>query len=110
MFKALHLKRLQTKRGKFKAIQGQTKPTEHEEFVGFFPPCCGVHFAEDPGPTCMHYYMLIYYTQLFWVFENHVIGRCQGLFPPILSSAEKSPGNEVGGGGVGNLGFKYIKH
>ena len=43
----------------------------------------------------MYYYMLIYYTQLFWVFENHVIGRCQGLFPPILSSAEKSPGNEV---------------
>ena len=43
----------------------------------------------------MHYYMLIYYTQLFWVFENHVTGRCQGLFPPILSSAEKSPGNEV---------------
>ena len=24
-----------------------------------------------------------------------MIGRCQGLFPPFLSSAEKSPGNEV---------------
>ena len=28
-------------------------------------------------------------------FTNHVIDRCQGLFPPFLSSAEKSPGNEV---------------
>ena len=36
MFKALHLKKLQTKRRKFKAIQGQTKPTEHEQFVGSF--------------------------------------------------------------------------
>ena len=42
------------------------------------------------------FYMLIYYTQRFWVFENNVIGRCQGLFPPMPSSAEKSPGNEVG--------------
>ena len=45
--------------------------------------------------VCIRYYMLIYCIQLFWVLENHVIGRCQGLFPPILSSAEKSPGNEV---------------
>ena len=27
---------------------------------------------------------------------NHLIGRCQGLFPPMPSSAEKSPWNEVG--------------
>ena len=27
--------------------------------------------------------------------------RCQGLFPPFLSSAEKSPGNEVAQGGAG---------
>ena len=37
----------------------------------------------------------IYYTQLFWVFENHVICQCQGLFPRAFSSAEKSPGREV---------------
>ena len=39
--------------------------------------------------------MLYYYTQLFWVFENHVISRCQGLFLPAFSLAKKSPGNEV---------------
>ena len=53
--------------------------------------------------------MLIYYTQLFWVFENHVTSRCQGLFPPILSSAEKSPGNEVGDFRKTTKGSKQVR-
>ena len=37
-----------------------------------------------------------YYTQFSWVFKNHVISQCEGLFQPAFSLAEKSPENKVG--------------
>ena len=39
--------------------------------------------------------MLFYCNQLIWVFENHLISRCQRLFQPAFYSAEKNPWNEV---------------
>ena len=35
------------------------------------------------------------WSLIIQTFFNFSSGRCQDLFPPILSSAEKSPGNEV---------------
>ena len=35
-----------------------------------------------------NYLKEIYYTPLFWVFENHLISRCQG-FPARLSCPRK---------------------
>ena len=61
-----------------------------------FPNIPVMVLAERAQPHILKRLTVMCYTQLFWVFENHVISRCQGLFPLAFSSAENSPGNEVG--------------
>ena len=41
-----------------------------------------------------------YYTQFSWVFKNHVISQCQGLFPPAFCLVEKNLRNKVGHGNL----------
>ena len=60
------------------------------------------HLNSSPLKKC-------YCTQLFWVFENHVISPCQGLFPLAFSSTGKSFGNKVGLDG-GALLYQLSSH
>ena len=60
-----------------------------------FPNIPVMVLTETAQPHLLKRLKVIYYTQLFWVFENHVISRCRDLFPLAFSSAEKSHENEA---------------
>ena len=63
---------------------------------GIFPFTPVMVFTAAASPRLLKRLKEVYYTQLFWDFEIHVISQCQDLFPSAFSSTDRSPGTDVG--------------
>ena len=63
---------------------------------GIFPCKPVMVFTAAASPRLLKRLKEVYYTQLFWDFEIHVISQCQDLFPSAFSSTDRSRGSDVG--------------